>query len=510
MILTLFLCALRLWMQGREERKEIEAKFEGQSKAISELEGKVEGMVKKLGEEEKEKQEAEKKEREEREREERAVEEANKAKKAEEEEEAEVKERMKASRMQQKQQQSGPTAPLQQAQVAHIEAGTGGVVVARHPIRTAPHGKHAGGERGGGEAIERSIGVPLVTAAEEGHLPGVNVAAWNDPRLWDETAPKEWKHAHEGGRGASIRRGAMEGGKQLASFALPPAAAPPPPPAAPVLEEPVPEEEEAQEEGCPPCGYLPDCSPNPKAHSRSRAMRVWSEAPALEEAEEEAEDEGVREKQVGGAGSNSLASVGGVAQGEPYWGKLAKLLSFKKAKAVPHEQALAAEDGSTRGVHGSRRLLSSARGGKREGGSTSNLASFTLPPAAAPPPPPPPAAAPPPPPPPVEEPPAAECNACPVCKLGDDSPLGFEDEHMVKSRVSENELIHLIDEEMMKMSPSYAQRRVTSGFSGAPVYEVYNDVKPTSRSNPLSDFTDETDEDNHKRNQVIGKGTGVW
>lgn len=467
-------------------------------------------MLKKMGEEEKEKDAAEKKEREEREREKKAVEDAKKVK---DEEELEVKERVEAAIMQQQkqQQQSGHTEIQQQAQVPHIQARARGGDAIKQPFRVAPHGKLAGGEGGGGDAIKRSIGVPLVTAAEEGHLPGVNVAAWNDPRLWDETAPKEWKHAHEEGGGASIpKRGAMEGGKQLASFTLPPAAAPPPPPAAPVLEAPVAEEEEEEEEaGCPPCGYLPDCSPNPKAHSRSRAMRVWSEAPALEEAVEEAEDEGVREKQVGGAGSNSLASVGGVAQGVPYWGKLAKLLSFKKAKTAPHEQSLAADE-SIGGVHGSRRLLSSARGGKREGGSTSNLASFTLPPAAAPPPPPPPAAAPPPPPPPVEEPPAAECDACPICKLGDDSPLGFEDEHMVKSRLSENELIHLIDEEMMKVSPSYAQRRVTAGFSGAPVYEVYNAVKPTSRSNPLSDFTDETDEDNHKRNQVIGKGTGVW
>ena len=158
---------------------------------------------------------------------------------------------------------------------------------------------------------------------------------------------------------------------------------------------------------CPLCAFNPDCSINLKARGFHRASGLSDNMPAYHGA--------ITPYGGGGAHMSSLhANIAGVSQGEPLWDKLNLGLS-DKARA----QQLA---------------LQSVEGGQQ-------LASVALPPAAAP-----------------EPEPEMLCE-CPRCKLGEEQ-VGFGDELHSKQQLEDPDLLETIDDELMRLDPAYALRRV--------------------------------------------------
>ena len=260
-----------------------------------------------------------------------------------------------------------------------------------------------------GQRVKRNaFGMPVITSADQAKLPGVNVAEWADPRVEREVASSVWRREHP--------MNSMEGGSQLASFAVPPPAAAP--------------------ADCPICAFNSDCSINLKARGFHRASGLSDNMPAYHGA--------VTPYGGGGAHISSLhATVGGVPVNEPLWDKL-------KLADRAHVQELA---------------LDSVEGGQQ-------LASFAPPPAAAPPPPPPPML----------------CE-CPKCKLGEEQ-VGFGDELHGKQALEDPELLETIDDELMRLDPAYALRRVDGVAGQTPAGQLAGTLTPGGKANPLSDFTD--------------------
>jgi hypothetical protein len=319
---------------------------------------------------------------------------------------------------------------------------------------------------------ERTMGVPLPTEEEASKLPGVNIADWKDPRVrTPQTA--EWAATHPDPLLARVARRAAaaadfvpaaEGGRQLASSKGPSAAAP-----APVEEESL---------WCPHCGFLENCEVNPMARGFSRATGTYGHFPAYPQ-----------NKVIWGGGGehqSTLASVGGVQQSQPLWEKLARATGLAQssrrllsAHGTVHGTAPAAEGGAPlRQVR-----LASSRG--------------------------PVAAAPPPVEPIVEKAAAPPKCVCPACKLGDEK-VGMEDEHHEQQLLDDPELLHVIDDELMKLDPAYAARRYDwdeSAAYGPNIAKHMQFFAPHGRANPLSDFQDDN-ADYH--NQVEDKSGGVW
>jgi len=260
-----------------------------------------------------------------------------------------------------------------------------------------------------GQRVKRNaFGMPVITSEDKARLPGVNVADWADPRVEREVASSVWRKAHP--------MNSMEGGSQLASFAVPPPAAAP--------------------AACPICAFNSDCSINLKAKGFHRASGLSDNMPAYHGA--------ITPYGGGGAHISSLHStVGGVPQDEPLWDKL-------KLSDKARVQQLA---------------LNSVEGGQQ-------LASFAVPPPAAPPPPE----------------PEMLCE-CPKCKLGEEQ-VGFGDEVHGKQMLEDPELLETIDDELMRLDPAYALRRVDGLAGQTPAGQLAGTLTPGGKANPLSDFTD--------------------
>uniref|UniRef100_A0A7S0I0F3 Uncharacterized protein n=1 Tax=Hanusia phi TaxID=3032 RepID=A0A7S0I0F3_9CRYP len=209
---------------------------------------------------------------------------------------------------------------------------------------------------------------------------------------------------------------------------------------------------------CPPCGFLPNCQVNPAAVGRSRATGMYSAYPSMPNS-----------KPVwgsGGAHLSTLAMSGGINQDtQPLWNKLGEL--FRPA---------------------GRKLLSKEPVAEDEGGSArvEELASFALPA--------PPMASPPP-----------KC-VCPACKLGDER-LGFEDEKHSKSSVPQEDLVGLIDDELMKLDPQYAEKRMQLDGSRDSLVTSTQGWWPAGRANPFSDFSGTQQP---FENEVVKKRPTVW
>jgi len=283
-----------------------------------------------------------------------------------------------------------------------------------------------------GQRVKRNaFGMPVITSADKARLPGVNVAEWADPRVEREVASSVWRKAHP--------MNSMEGGSQLASFAVPPPAAAP--------------------AECPICAFNSDCSINLKAKGFHRASGLSDNMPAYHGA--------ITPYGGGGAHISSLHStVGGVPENEPLWDKL-------KLSDKAHVQQLA---------------LNSVEGGQQ-------LASFAPPPAAAPPPPE----------------PEMLCE-CPRCKLGEEQ-VGFGDELHGKQMLEDPELLETIDDELMRLDPAYALRRVDGVAGQTPAGQLAGTLTPGGKANPLSDFTDGppySGREAEYTNQVEPKDDTVW
>jgi len=182
---------------------------------------------------------------------------------------------------------------------------------------------------------------------------------------------------------------------------------------------------------CPLCAFNTDCSINLMARGFHRASGLSDNMPAYHGA--------ITPYGGGGAHMSSLhATVGGVQQGAPLWDKLH--LSDKA-----RQEQLA---------------LNSVEGGEM-------LASFAPPPAAAP----------------APE-PEVLCE-CPRCKLGEEQ-MGFDDELHEKQMLEDPDLLATVDDELMRLDPAYALRRV-DGVAGNNVGTV---LAAHGKANPFSDFTD--------------------
>jgi len=210
---------------------------------------------------------------------------------------------------------------------------------------------------------------------------------------------------------------------------------------------------------CPPCGFLPDCQVNPAAVGRSRATGMFNAYPSMPQS-----------NPVWGSGGAHLSTLalssGGINQDvKPLWNKLGDI--FRPA---------------------ARKLLSKEPVEDEEGGSTrvEELASFALPAA--------PQASPPP-----------KC-VCPACKLGDER-IGFEDEKHSKSDVSQEELVGLIDDELMKLDPQYAAKRMEFNGAKDSLLTSTQGWWPAGRANPFSDFSGAQEP---YGNEVVKKRATVW
>ena len=202
--------------------------------------------------------------------------------------------------------------------------------------------------------------------------------------------------------------------------------------------------------------FNPDCSINLKARGFHRASGLSDNMPAYHGA--------ITPYGGGGAHMSSLhANIAGVSQGEPLWDKLNLGLS-DKARA----QQLA---------------LQSVEGGQQ-------LASVALPPAAAP-----------------EPEPEMLCE-CPRCKLGEEQ-VGFGDELHSKQQLEDPDLLETIDDELMRLDPAYALRRV----DGEATTLGLATLGPNGKANPLSDFNDGppySGREAEYTNQVEPKADTVW
>lgn len=235
---------------------------------------------------------------------------------------------------------------------------------------------------------------------------------------------------------------ADEGGSQLASFSLPAKAS------------------------CPPCGFLPSCKVNPDAKGFSRATGLFGAYPSAASTGAEDAYGGGREDDVTHPVHTATLrqmDSGGMLQSEaPLWTKLPGVFDSPSGKAR----------------HG-RRLLARPQDDELEGGQM--LASFSLAPKAA---------------------PVPKC-VCPHCKLGDEH-VGWEDEHHGMLSMPMPEKVDLIDEELMKLDPSYAIKRSDPNYNtySYPFVNNHAGIFAKGVANPLSDFH----EDNRAyTNQVATK-----
>lgn len=211
---------------------------------------------------------------------------------------------------------------------------------------------------------------------------------------------------------------------------------------------------------CPLCAFNTDCSINLKARGFHRASGLSDNMPAYHGA--------ITPYGGGGAHMSTLhATVGGIPQDQPLWDKL------KLADKHLRMQQLA---------------MNSVEGGTQ-------LASFAVPP---------PAAAP--------EEPQVLCE-CPRCKLGEEQ-VGFGDEVHGKQILEDPELLETIDDELMRLDPAYALRRVDgTADQVAGVSHTQEAFAPTGKANPLSDFSDGPAYNGHDAeymNQVEPKSDTVW
>jgi hypothetical protein len=272
----------------------------------------------------------------------------------------------------------------------------------------------------------------------------------NGNRFADSSAPSSAEFAQVPGMMSPD-----EGGSQLASFSLPPAAK------------------------CPPCGFLPSCAVNRAARGFSRATGSFGSYPAAQvTGAADAYGGGYEDGFTHPTHASTLRQVdsGGLMQSRrPLWTKLQGLLGSKHV-LVKHGRELSPRRG--------RRLLADARAVENleanEGGQI--LASFALAP------------------PKVKAPP--KC-VCPHCKLGDEH-VGFGDERHGMLKMAMPAKVDMIDEELMKLDPSYAIERSDPNYNTFKYPFVNNNAGFFAKgiANPLSDFH----EDNRQYfNQVATK-----
>ena len=163
---------------------------------------------------------------------------------------------------QQQQQQQQQRAEAAGSSQAELERAIGEAVLGHSSAKSAtadlakllqPHQQAKAARSAYGQRVKRDqFGVPVITKQDQAKLPGVNVAQWADPRVEREVASSVWRKAHP--------LNAVEGGSQLASFAVPPPAAAP--------------------SDCPLCAFNPDCSINLKARGFHRASGLSDNMPA--------------------------------------------------------------------------------------------------------------------------------------------------------------------------------------------------------------------------------------
>jgi len=319
------------------------------------------------------------------------------------------------------------------------------------------------GALGSREAAPAYAGILKAAAASEmqglrGQLPGVNVGDWFDSRA--EKTSEDQMLARNGRLGDRSQptsqysdvpgmMSADEGGSQLASFSLAPKAS------------------------CPPCGFLPSCRVNPNAKGFSRATGLFGAYPsAASSGAEDAYGGGREDSITHPVHTATLRQMdsGGMLQSEaPLWTKLPGMLSSASSKAS-HV----------------RRLLARPQNDAQEGGQM--LASFSLAPKAAA--------------------PVPKC-VCPHCKLGDEH-VGWEDEHHGMLAMPMSTKVDLIDEELMKLDPSYAIQRSDPNYNtySYPFVNNHAGIFAKGVANPMSDFH----EDNRAyTNQVATKDSKtIW
>ena len=204
------------------------------------------------------------------------------------------------------------------------------------------------------------------------------------------------------------------------------------------------------------CAFLADCSLNQQARGFHRASGLMDDMPAFAGTITPYGGGGthtstLKMREPGAVTPARAEAVGGVPSNQPLWDRY-----------LPSDL--------------------------QEGGQ--QLASFGLPP---------PAAAPPPP---------VVCE-CPKCKLGQEL-VGPVDEVHEKVQVADPDLLQTIDDELMKLDPQYAARRM-DGITTPGLVE--KTISPRGRANPLSDFTDVNPPDNvfgRYNNQVADKTGGMW
>jgi len=305
------------------------------------------------------------------------------------------------------------------------------------------------------QAAQHSEMQALSGSAQQQGLPGVNVGDWyNDQvekrsedqmlvgnRFGDRTEAAGSQYADVPGFMSSD-----EGGAQLASFSLP---------------------AKVKKAKCPACGFLPSCKVNPQSLGFSRATGTFGSYPSAQATgAEDAYGGGHEDGNTHPAHIATLRQLdsGGIMQSQsPLWTELSGLLP-----ASAH----------TRRLLTNAQLLGSVEGGQM-------LASFTLAP-----------------PPKVKVAPPPKC-VCPHCKLGDEQ-VGWEDEHHGMLAMPMGNKVDLIDEELMKLDPSYAIMRSDPNYNTYKYPFINNHAGMFAKgvANPLSDFH----EDNRAyQNQVASK-----
>jgi hypothetical protein len=172
------------------------------------------------------------------------------------------------------------------------------------------------------------FGIPVLNAADQGRLPGVNVADWVDPRVARAVAPAAWRSTHPL-RGDWDGLDGAEGGQQLASVGIP----------AP-----------AKAAACPVCAFNTDCSINIAARGLHRASGLRDGMPPYHGA--------VTPYGGGGAHMSSLHSTTTILPGggsnEPLWDKL------QLGDAVGAEELLQVQHGALQSAEGGEQLASVA------------------------------------------------------------------------------------------------------------------------------------------------------
>jgi hypothetical protein len=199
--------------------------------------------------------------------------------------------------------------------------------------------------------------------------------------------------------------------------------------------------ESPKTERCQPCEFLPTCQVNPEARGWSRSTGMFGMYPsAVHTHTGEAFGGGVTDEITHPKHASTLRQLDSSRHEQrqaAVWTELSRLL------------------GETAGRGGARRLLEEAF----EGGEM--LASFSMPhkpkiirskpviikpkpkPAALPP---------------------LKC-VCPHCKLGDEQ-IGLEDEQHTIAPLSKTKKIEMIDDELMKLDPTYAMKRIGMSDDG--------------------------------------------